>query len=72
MLGIPAVTFYTPPFRTLALRRRESLGTPDLALVMLVHPMMTRTATEIETLADQVLPEVVKALLASTATAEAR
>ena len=68
MLGIPSVTFYTPPFRTLALRRRESLGAPDLSLVVLVHPMMTRTAAEIETLADQVLPEVVKALLATPAT----
>jgi hypothetical protein len=52
----------TPPFRTLAFRRRESLGMPEQPVVFLPHPMMTRTPAEIEAIADQALDEVVKSL----------
>ena len=62
--GIPTVTFVSPPFRTLALRRRESLGLPDLAVVWVVHPMMNLTPPQIETLADNVLPDVIGAVVA--------
>jgi hypothetical protein len=56
------VTLCTPPFRTLAFRRRESLGMPEQPVVFLPHPMMTRTPAEIEAIADQALDEVVKSL----------
>lgn len=56
------MTFCTPPFRTLAERRRESLGLPGQPVVFLPHPMMTRTPQEIEAIADQVLAEVVQRL----------
>jgi hypothetical protein len=55
---VATVTFCTPPFRTLAQRRREALGLPDLRLVFLPHPMMTRTAEEIERIALEVVDEV--------------
>ena len=61
--GIPTVTFVSPPFRTLAMRRRESQGLPDLAVVWVVHPMMNLTPPQIETLADNVLPNVIDALV---------
>jgi hypothetical protein len=54
----------SPPFRTLALRRRESLGLPELAVVWVVHPMMNLTSAQIEALADKVLPEVIAAVVA--------
>jgi hypothetical protein len=56
------VTLCTPPFRSLAFRRRESLGLAALPVVFLPHPMMTRTPAEIEEIADQALDEVVKSL----------
>ena len=62
--GIPTVTFVSPPFRTLAMRRRESLGLPDLAVVWVAHPMMNLTPAQVETLADNVLPDVIGAVVA--------
>ena len=53
----------TPPFRILAYRRRESLHLPTLPLVFLPHPMMTRTAEEIEAIADQIADEVARVFL---------
>jgi len=64
MKGVPTVTFCTQPFRTLATVRRESLGLPDLQIVFLPHPMMTRTAAQVGELADQFLEEVVQKLTA--------
>ena len=70
--GVPTITFCTHPFRTLSNVRRSSLGLPELPLVFLPHPMMTKTAAEIEQLADQVLAEVVQQLTgAAKSTAEA-
>lgn len=60
MKGVRTVTFVSPPFRVLALRRCESLGLPELPLVWVVHPMMNLQAAEIEALADRILPEVMK------------
>jgi len=60
--GVATVTFCTPPFRTLAQRRREALGLPDLRLVFLPHPMMTRTPEEIEQIAGEVVDEVARSL----------
>ena len=54
----------TPPFRALSFRRRESLDMPGLAVLFLPHPMMTRTPAEIETIADEMIDEVVRALVA--------
>lgn len=62
------MTFCTPPFRTLAERRREALGLPAQPVVFLPHPMMTRTAEQIEAIADQVLDEVVQRLTAGPST----
>ena len=61
-LGIPTVTFCTHPFRTLSTARKKALGLPDLPIVYLPHPMMTRNAAEIETFADEVMDEVRKHL----------
>lgn len=65
MLGVPAITFVSPPFRTLALRRREAQGVPDLPIAWVVHPMMNLLPDEIEALADRVLMDVVKAISAA-------
>lgn len=65
--GVPTITFCTHPFRTLAQVRRSSLGLPELPLVFLPHPMMTKTPAEIEQLADQVLDEVVQRLTGAAA-----
>ena len=56
------MTFCTPPFRMLALRRREALGRADLPVVFLPHPMMTRTPEEIAQIAEEALAEVVRHL----------
>jgi hypothetical protein len=61
------VTFCTPPFRTLAMRRREALGLADLPVAFLPHPMMTRTADEIEQIAADVVDEVARLLTGSAA-----
>jgi len=61
----------TPPFRTLAYRRRDALQLSALPLVFLPHPMMTRTAEEIEAIADQVADEVARVFLEEPVT-EAR
>lgn len=37
---------------------------PGLAVLFLPHPMMTRTPAEIETIADEMIDEVVRALVA--------
>ncbi len=50
----------TPPFRTLAYRRRESLNLPTLPLVFLPHPMMNHTADEIEAIADRVADAIAR------------
>lgn len=60
--AVPTVTFCTHPFRTLAQVRRETLGLPDLPIIFLPHPMMTKTQAEIEQLADQVFQEVLQKL----------
>lgn len=68
--GVPTFTFCTLPFRTLAQVRRESLGLPDLPVLFLPHPMMTKTTAEIEQLADQVVEEVVQSLTGAGAPTE--
>jgi hypothetical protein len=57
------VTLVSPPFRTLAFRRRESLGLPELPVVWVVHPMMNLSSAEVEALADRILPEVIGSLV---------
>jgi hypothetical protein len=46
----------------MALRRRESLGVPDLPLVWVVHPMMNLMSDDIEALADRIFPQVLEAI----------
>lgn len=60
--AVPTVTFCTVPFRTLATVRKDTLGLPDLPIIFLPHPMMTKTKAEIDTLADEVFEEVVQKL----------
>ena len=57
------MTFVSPPFRVLAMRRRESQGVPELPLVWVVHPMMNLLPAQIEELADRILPDVIKAVI---------
>ena len=57
------MTFISPPFRVLAMRRRESQGVPELPLVWVVHPMMNLLPAQIEELADRILPDVIKAVV---------
>ena len=53
----------TPPFRTLAYRRRESLNLPNLPLVFLPHPMMNHSAAEIEAIAERVADAIAHVFL---------
>ena len=48
----------TTPFRGLSEARRKSLGRPDLPVVYLPHPMMTRTPAEIGRIADEFVDEI--------------
>ncbi len=61
------MTFVSPPFRVLAMRRRESQGVPELPLVWVVHPMMNLLPAQIEELADRILPDVIKAVISQPA-----
>ncbi len=67
MKALPTVTFCTVPFKGLATVRRASLGLPDLPLIFLPHPMMTKTPAEVEQLADGVVAEVVQYLTGQAA-----
>ncbi len=71
MKAVPTVTFCTVPFKGLSTVRRTSLGLPDLPLIFLPHPMMTKTQAEVEQLADGVLDEVVQYLTGQAATSQA-
>jgi len=70
MKALPTVTFCTQPFRQLATVRRASLGLPELPLIFLPHPMMTKTADEVGRLADAALAEVVQHLTGRQPTKE--
>ena len=67
---MPTVTFVSPPFRVLALRRREAQGVPELPLVWVVHPMMNLLPAQIEELADKILPDVINAVVAQPASVQ--
>jgi hypothetical protein len=66
---VPTVTFVTPPFLTLTKRRLAALHLPAMPVVLLPHPMMTKTAEDIEDIAAQVADEVVRAYLQAPAAA---
>ncbi len=70
MKAIPTVTFCTLPFKGLATVRRSTLGLPDLPLLFLPHPMMTKTQAEVDQLADGVVDEVVQYLTGQTSTSQ--
>jgi len=61
-LGVPTVTFVSTAFQSLSLRRRESLGV-EAPMLWVPHPMMTLTQQEIENLAENILPQVIDALV---------
>ncbi len=65
------MTFCTTPFRMLADRRREMLGLPDLPTLFLPHPLMTRTASEIDKLAMGVLDQTLALLTGTSPVKEA-
>jgi hypothetical protein len=56
----------TPPFRTLSYRRREALKMPTLPLVFLPHPMMNRSAEEIEDIADRYADVIARIFVGDT------
>jgi hypothetical protein len=58
------VTLVTTPFRVLAEKRWQSLGVDDLPILFFPHPLATRSNDDIERLADSMLPEVRRMLLA--------
>lgn len=61
-LGVPTVTMVTQPFETLAHARCESLGMPDLRIVVVPHPVYTRTQEELEGIARERFSEIRDAL----------
>jgi hypothetical protein len=60
--GLPTVTYCTEAFRALVQVRRQSLGLPGLPVVLLPHPTMTKSAAEIERLAEATLQQAIQAL----------
>jgi hypothetical protein len=63
--GIPTVTICTEPFETMARMEFAAMGMPDAVVVVIPHPLMTRTAAELVQLARQALPGVRAGLLVS-------
>lgn len=51
-------------------RRREMLGLPELPTLFLPHPLMTRTAPEIDQLASGVVDQTLKLLTGTSAVRE--
>jgi len=61
--GIPAVAILSSGFAEAALNQAESLGMPELRLVVVPHPIQNRTDDEMRELADSVYEDLLGALL---------
>jgi hypothetical protein len=60
--GIPAVSLCTDAFRVTAEAMANQLGFPGYQYVAVPHPIASRTETEIDELARDALPEIVRVL----------
>lgn len=60
---MPTVFFCTEPFETMARVESEGMGLPELPMVVVPHPLMTRTLAELTGIAEELLPLVVDAAL---------
>jgi hypothetical protein len=60
--GIPAVSICTDAFRITAEAMARSLGFPGYQYVTVQHPIASRTEKEIDEMARDALPEIVKIL----------
>ena len=61
--GRPAVTVVTEAFETAAVARAAVLGLPDHPRVLVAHPLASRRAAELETMAAAAAASVAAALL---------
>ena len=50
------VTICTDAFEQMAELEKVALGVPDLAIAIIEHPLVYRTADQLEQIADQLLP----------------
>jgi len=60
--GIPAVSICTHAFKITAEAMARSLGFPGYQYVTVPHPIASRTADEIDRIAAEALPEIVRVL----------
>ena len=60
--GIPAVSLCTDAFRITAEAMANQLGFPGYQYVALPHPIASRTEQEIDEIARDALPEIVRVL----------
>jgi hypothetical protein len=60
--GIPAVSLCTDAFRITAEAMARSLGFPGYQYVTVQHPVASRTEKEIDEMARNALPEVIRVL----------
>jgi hypothetical protein len=60
--GIPAVSLCTDAFRITAEAMANQLGFPGYQYVALPHPIASRTEKEIDELARDALPEIIRVL----------
>jgi len=68
---VATATFVSTPFRVLAQTRRDSLRAPTAQLVWVPHPMMNLLPPAVEKVADDVLPDILKAIARTTPVAGA-
>lgn len=60
--GLPAVSLCTDAFRITAAAMARSLGFPGYQYVAVPHPIASRTQAEIDEIARDFLPEIVRVL----------
>jgi hypothetical protein len=60
--GIPAVSLCTDAFRITAEAMANQMGFPGYQYVALPHPIASRTVKEIDEMARDALPDVIKVL----------
>jgi hypothetical protein len=60
--GIPAVSICTDAFRITAEAMARSLGFPGYQYVTVQHPIASRTEKEVDEMARDALPEIVRIL----------
>ena len=60
--GIPAVSLCTDAFRITAEAMANQLGFPGYQYVALPHPIASRTEKEIDEIARDALPEIIRVL----------